>query len=270
MREKEEKRPVYRFPTEDERRACEIFIAQAEAPLVSLSYKFEKMMNKKFARDSKKISAQRRYAQRDRKHQQKPVTVSSINPDIAVPEPAPPFTNEPPYLCGMNSLRGGVSHSLDPLNLIFRESPDELAMPSTIETGQAGMVAFKYEEDDTANFSNRATTDTNFPLHSHVSRPELQSHNADQDIYGQIGSTAWSSTHLPIRNRTVPDSLLLCTPNGYSQTPESSMDFFDVNFNHSDHLSELAGEELRWQSQMRDDAAVGAIWPLSISTDFSA
>ena len=270
MREKEEKRPVYRYPTEDVRRAHAVFLAQAETPSVSLSYQFKRMMKKKFARDSKKfardsekISEHRRHAHRDLSHHPKTATVSSISPDITIPQSAPLLTNEPPYLCETNSLRGGVPLSLDPSNSAFCESPDEFAIPSTIESGQAGMIAFNYEEDDTADFPNRATMDTNFPLHPHTSRSELQSHDAYQDIYGQIDSTAWPSTNLPIRNGTVPDSLSVCTPNRYNQMPEFSMDFFDVKIDHSNHLGELAGEQLQWQSQMRDDAAFGATWPFS-------
>lgn len=262
LQEKEQKKPVYRYPTEDKRRAFEMFLAQVEAQSLSLSYKNERMMKKRFARNSERVSVHRRYAYRDSNHQQNTTTFSSISPDIAVHKSTPPYTSKPLYLCEMNSLQGGVPPSSDSSNSSSCESPGELAMPSTIETGQAGMIAFKHEKDDTANFSERANLDTSFPLRPHASRSELQSYNAYPDTYGQLDLTAWPSTHLPIQHMTVPNSLSLYAPNRYHQMPESSADLFDVNIDHSDNSSELAAEELRWQPQMWNQAAFGATWPL--------
>lgn len=261
LQEKEEKRPAYHYPTKDQRRAHEMFLV-AQALSGSLSCIIKKKTNKKFARDIKGISRRRRYADRDVSYQQDTASCSSFNTDITVPESASPYTNENPYLYEMDSLRDGPPLSLDPSNSAFCESLDEFAILSTIETEQACMIAFTHEEHDTASFPDTATTGPNLPSPT-ASRSEPQFNDAYRDTYGQVGLTAWPSTLLPIRNRTIPNNLLDCMPNKYGQMPEFCMDFVDLPISHSDHSSELAAEELRWQSQMSDDAVFGANWPLS-------
>lgn len=213
--------------------------------------------------DSEGKFAGRQYLHSDLSYQHNTASCSSVYTDITIPGCALPYTKEDPYLYEVNSLQGGLPSTLGSSNSAFCESLDGLTIPSTIKAEQASVTAFNYDEHYIANFPNTLSTGIIMPSPAHTSISEMQSDNVYRDTYDQVDLTAWPSNHLPIRNRTVPDSPLIYTPNGYYQTPEPPMDCFDVGVNHLDYSGELAAEEPRWQSQMRDDATFGATWPLS-------
>ena len=79
----------------------------------------------------------------------------------------------------------------------------------------------------------------------------------------QVGLTAWPPNHLPIRNRCISSDWLLYMPNEYNQISESSGEFSSEATSFSDYSGEIVGEEQRWQSWRRDDAAFSLNWPLS-------
>ena len=259
------KKPAYRYPTKDERRARERFLAQAQVPPGSLPCNIGTLLDERFAMDSEGKFAGQQYLHSDLGYQQNTASYSSVYTGIAIPGSALPYTKETPYLYEVNSLQRELPPSFNPSNSAFCESLDGLTIQSTIKAEQASVTVFNYDEHDIASFPSTVSTGLITPLPAHTSISELQSDGAYQDtyMYGQVDLTAWPSNHLPIQNRTVPDNSLLCTPNGYNQMPEPPINSFDLAINHPDHSGEPAAEEPQWQSQMRDDAAFGAPWPLS-------
>lgn len=256
------KMPTYHYP-KYKWKTREMVSVPAQAPSISLPCNIEAMMNEGFARDSEEMPASRRYIHGDLSYQQNTAGCSVIYADIGIQGSTLPYVNEIPSLYDVKSPRDGPPLCSDPSNSAFCESLNQPVITSTIKAEQANTTAFSYDEHNIASFSNAATTSINPSLPTHVSRSELQCDNAYRDTYGEVGLTAWSSDHIPTRNRNVPDNLLLCTPNIYNPTPGSSMEFYDVVTNYPDHSGKLVGEGPQWQSQLRNDAAYGANWSLS-------
>lgn len=268
MQTKPQQDAVYHLPKIN-RAAREVALAAVQPTLVCPAHTIETVVNGKFTMDSKAMSASRPYMHKDLSHQQNATSNSNTYTDIGVAGSEPPYANEAVYISNTKPLRGGPPLSLDPSNSALCKSLDQPIMPLTTEAEQAMRIASGYYEHDIANLLNAATTGVNTLLPTDASGSELHFKSAHRDTYSQtyqvsapplhpgpfnplsdiptsqVGLTAWPPNHLPIHGG-FSDNWLYSTPNGYNQTPESSMDFPLAASDGLDQFGELVGETPRW------------------------